>query len=201
MRVSSETMISFSCSIIICAVALFISFHSTRNSQNHLIESAVLTASNIVSNGSIKVQDVIVRDVDCSECRMSELLGKGKLLIYVPDLSCLSCAQKGFDSFDSMFEHNDSLRSSVLFLSHFENVRVQRIIQHRFNILTYSLDEGAPFPSQYLCDVANAFFCDSTLIAPSYMNDEVQVSPFDGWRFYYQAIHHLLLEGRTQGFN
>ena len=189
MRISSETLISVCAASVVVVLLGFYMRTSFKHEYETRTGSVIETALNIVSNGPLAIPDVIVTDVNSVEYPLPTVLGAGRLLIYIPDMNCVSCAQKGLEALDLVFSREDTLRNNVLIISHFNNIRHQRNIQKQYNIQIFSLDEGCCFPSEKYFNTAVAMLCDSSLRAPSYMSEDVQVKPFDGWQFYFKATH------------
>lgn len=171
-------------------VSVFSEDDSGFNQQ--IIERYSALALKIISSGPLPLEDVLVRDATGHYLMLSSSLGEGKLVLYLPSISCVPCAQKGISTLDSIFK--DQFRDRIVIVSNFENLHTQKIIENEFNVITYSVLPGTLLPSASSAETPMTFYGDSTLVVGNFYSDEFSDGLFDGWAFYFQAIYNRFKE-------
>lgn len=198
-RFNTLSLTYFALGLFIGVLSLFLVFFfgdsSTLNKQR--VEQCSALAFNIIASGPLPLDDVLVRDAKGQHLLLSSSLEEGKLVLYLPSISCIPCAQKGISTLDSVFK--DHFRDRIVLVSSFENLHTQKIIENEFNVNTYSILTDTLLPSDSFAEKPMAFYCDSTMVIGNYYSDDFTDGLFDGWAFYFQAIYHRFEEETLDG--
>lgn len=140
-----------------------------------------------ICNDNIKIPDFDIKDSEESTKKISQILDKEKLIIYLGEIECSSCIEKELQLMHTFFS-NDEIEQNVILLGVFHNLKAQKITEKIVNIPTYNIDYPVPFSNNN--DKREILYCvmDSSMKVHNLINISKNISDIDMAKLYYKAF-------------
>jgi len=141
----------------------------------------------MISNGKIELTDISVSCTNGNIMNLSDFICTENLLIYLPELTCMSCAERELEVFNDYFTR-ESLKEKVCIVSHFANIREQKVFERSSGIICLNIEDGSPFPIESMKDAMLCGLVDNSLKMWIYISGRNANIGIDIRKIFYSSV-------------
>jgi hypothetical protein len=133
----------------------------TKNRVNNIFALYNEAFDNFIQYDNIPVTDIDLIDNNGKTDQLANIVGKGKLVIYLPKIECFSCSDKEIEALHTIFSEKD--RANIILISNFSSIRELKIFEQNSSLKSYDIQVNYKFPVEELMNKTTLLYISENM--------------------------------------